>query len=277
MADNGWRKRMDELEGRVAVVTGGASGIGRAMAARFRAAGMRVVIADVEAAVLERTAGELGVEGIVTDVSDPASVHALADAVLARHGAVHLVCNNAGVGGQGPMASLTLKDWQWVIGVNLWGVVHGVQAFLPILLGQGQGHIVNTASVAGLCAHPSVPGPYTASKYAVVGLSECLRNELAGTGVGVSVVCPGFVRTNIGQSQRNRPEVLRNPTRSPAAQAMHERIQEQLEDARTPPEDVASAVHDAVVADRFWVITHPELLGLVDQRHTELMAARPGG
>ena len=159
---------MQELAGRVAVVTGGASGIGKAMAARFAAAGMHVVIADVEEGPLGATADELGVVAVRTDVSDAASVQALADEVVARFGTAHVLCNNAGVGGGGRISTLTLNDWKWVLDVNLWGVVHGLHSFLPLLLANDEGgHVVNTASMAGLSAWPGI-GPYNASKYAVV-------------------------------------------------------------------------------------------------------------
>jgi NAD(P)-dependent dehydrogenase (short-subunit alcohol dehydrogenase family) len=261
---------MRELRDKVAVVTGGASGIGRAMAARFAAEGMRVVIADIEEAPLQRTAEELGVLGVPCDVSDAESVHALRDAVLDEHGTVHLLCNNAGVGGGGAIATSTLADWQWVLGVNLWGVVHGLHAFLPLLIDQGEGHVVNTASVAGLVAGPGI-GPYNASKYAVVAISETLRVELPGTGVGVSVLCPGYVRTNIFTSQRNRPEDLRNPSARPAARRANAEIIAAMERESLPPEQVADQVHDAVVDDRFWIITHPDLLTAYAARSQELL------
>ena len=207
---------MRDLEGKVAVVTGGASGIGRAMAAQFAADGMQVVIADVEAAALEATSGELGVVGVQTDVGDAASVQALADHVCDRFGTVHVLCNNAGVGGGGQIADLTLADWKWVLDVNLWGVIHGLHSFLPrILANPDGGHVVNTASMAGLFASAGM-GPYNATKFAVVAISETLSKELqaAGSSVGVSVLCPGFVRTNIFDSQRNRPDALRNATKA---------------------------------------------------------------
>jgi NAD(P)-dependent dehydrogenase (short-subunit alcohol dehydrogenase family) len=265
-----------ELREKVAVVTGGASGIGRAMAARFVNAGMRVVIADVEQAPLERSAVELGVVGVRTDVSDAASVQALADEVRERFGTTHVLCNNAGVGGGGAIADQTLADWQWVLGVNLWGVVYGLHSFLPMLLANSDGgHVVNTASVAGLLPGAGI-GPYNASKSAVIAISETLRKELemAGANVGVSVLCPGVVRTNIFESQRNRPASLRNPGRAAGdAREMNDRLKRMVDDGMDPA-DVAGMVHDAVVEDRFWIVTHPEYLKAVSERADDIVAGR---
>ena len=261
---------MQDVNNKVAVVTGGASGIGRAMARRFAAAGMQVVIADIEQGALDATATELGVVGVCTDVSDADSVRALAGDVVNRFGTVHLLCNNAGVGGGGVIASATLKDWKWVIDVNLWGVVHGIHQFLPMMLDNDDGgHIVNTASLAGLSSWAGI-GPYCATKYAVVSISETLAIELRETKVGVSVLCPGVVDTNIFTSQRNRPTELRNERRNPAARNVNATIK--TSDGLDPAV-VADQVFDAVVHDRFWILTHPELLRAVDQRHRDLMAA----
>ena len=267
---------MRELAGKVAVVTGGASGIGRAMASRFVEAGMHVVIADVEKGALDATATRLGVVGIVTDVSDAASVQALADEVRERFGTAHLLCNNAGVGGGGQIVDQTLADWQWVLGVNLWGVIHGLHSFLPMLTDNADGgHVVNTASVAGLLAGAGI-GPYNASKFAVVAISETLHKELTagGSRVGVSVLCPGFVRTNIFESQRNRPAALRNE--APAAGDARER-NDQLKrvlDIAMDPAEVASMVHDAIVEERFWITTHPEFLDAVADRAGDIVSGR---
>ena len=262
---------MKDLGGKVAVITGGASGIGKAMARRFAADGMQVVIADIEQAPLDATAAELSVVGIRTDVSSADSVAALADQVIDRLGTVHLLCNNAGVGGGGVISGLTLDDWRWVINVNLWGVVHGLHYFLPHLLANADGgHVVNTASMAGLTVWPGI-GPYNATKFAVVAISETLEVELLGSGVGVSVLCPGLVNTNIFTSQRNRPDELRNEAKNPTGRAMSANL------GRSPisviePADVAAMVHDAVMADRFWIITHAELVPLVEARHNRLLA-----
>ena len=202
---------MEQLAGRVAVVTGGASGIGLAMAQRLAAEGMRIVLADIERAVLAYAGDELARSGadvltVPADVSLAADVEVLAATTLEHFGDVHLVCNNAGVGSRGlPIAELPLEDFSWVLGVNLFGVIHGIRSFLPHLLRNGVGHIVNTASISGLYHLPRM-GPYNASKAAVIALSETLRFELDGSGVSVSVLCPSWVRTNISTSDRNRPE-----------------------------------------------------------------------
>jgi NAD(P)-dependent dehydrogenase (short-subunit alcohol dehydrogenase family) len=265
-----------EFVGKVAVVTGGASGIGRAMAKRFVAEGMQVVIADVEAAPLEATAAEIGAIGVMTDVAEADSVAALADTVIERFGAVHVLCNNAGVGGGGRIRDLTLNDWKWVIDVNLWGVVHGLHSFLPHLLANGEGgHVVNTASVAGLVAGPGI-GPYNAAKYGVVAISETLRAELAADGspVGVSVLCPGYVTTNIFTSQRNRPAALRNEAMKTTARAANREIAATALAQGLDPAVVADMVVDAIRAERFWVITHPEYLAAVEERTADIVAGR---
>jgi NAD(P)-dependent dehydrogenase (short-subunit alcohol dehydrogenase family) len=201
---------MQDLHGKVAVVTGGASGIGRAMAARFAREGMQLVLADIEEPALELAAKEFSESGatvlaVPTDVSDAESVEALAAAARDRFGTVHVVCNNAGVAGHGAsIAEMPLVEWQWVLGVNLWGVIHGVKAFAPMLIEQNEGHIVNTASVAGLISMPFM-GPYCVTKHGVVALSEALWHEMAmrGAAVGVTVLCPGWVNTRIMDSTRN--------------------------------------------------------------------------
>jgi NAD(P)-dependent dehydrogenase (short-subunit alcohol dehydrogenase family) len=267
---------MRDLEGKVAVVTGGASGIGRALAARFAADGMQVVIADVEDAALEATAAELGVVGVRTDVGDASSVEALADQVCDRFGTVHVLCNNAGVGGGGQIADLTLADWKWVLDVNLWGVIHGLHSFLPRLLANADGgHVVNTASMAGLFASAGM-GPYNATKFAVVAISETLSKELqaAGASVGVSVLCPGFVRTNIFDSQRNRPDALRNATKAIGDARERNDILKRFLDTAMDPAEVALHVRDAIVQDRFWITTHPEFFNAVTQRSDDIVTGR---
>ena len=212
---------MEDLQGKVAVITGGASGIGRAVADRAAADGMKIVLADIEEGPLKEAVDDLtgnGAEalGVVTDVSEAASVQTLRDRALDRFGAVHLVHNNAGIGLGGPIWEVSEADWRWILGVNLWGVVHGVATFTPLLIEQGEGHIVNTASVAGLIAAPFL-GPYNATKQAVVAISETLFKDLqtVGAPVGVSVLCPGFVQTRIAESERNRPDVGRTRSRGP--------------------------------------------------------------
>ena len=251
---------MDEFRDRVAVVTGGASGIGRAMAERFAAAGMRLVLADVETGALAATvaaleAGGATAVGVPTDVSVAADLDAVRDRALDAFGAVHVVCNNAGVGGGG-IVDAPLELWEWVLGVNLFGVVHGVHTFLPLLLEQDEGHIVNTASLAGLGGVAGL-GVYCTSKFAVVGLSESLHYDLAarGSAVGVSVLCPGFVQTRIGDSARNAPPALASWQASDDAEATRE-MANALAGAGIAPSVVADAVFDAIVAREFFVVPH---------------------
>ena len=205
---------MEELAGRVAVVTGGASGIGRALAERFAAESMRVVVADVEEPPLNETVRSIRDGGgeataAVCDVASWPSVQALRDATLEAYGPADVLCNNAGVASTGNMADASLKTWEWCLGVNLWGVIHGCRAFLPAMIERGSGHVVNTASILGHMISAGL-GPYNVSKHGVVALSETLHAEMAAaeTGVGVTCLCPGIVSTNIMDSDRNRPERL---------------------------------------------------------------------
>jgi NAD(P)-dependent dehydrogenase (short-subunit alcohol dehydrogenase family) len=251
---------MHEFEGRVAVVTGGASGIGRALVERFASVGMRVVIGDVEAPALERAVKELrgdgaDVIGVVTDVTDAAQVEELARAAEREFGAIHIACNNAGVGAGGLSWEAPLETWQWVIGVNLWGVIHGIRAFVPRIISQDAGHVVNTASVAGLVAAPFM-GPYNASKHAVVALSETLHHELSlmHPHVKVSVLCPAWVNTRIGESERNRPPNLAVELSSEQT-VMQSALAGFLANGLAPAA-VADRVLEAVQAERFWVLTH---------------------
>jgi NAD(P)-dependent dehydrogenase (short-subunit alcohol dehydrogenase family) len=251
---------MDEFQDRVAVVTGGASGIGRAMAERFAAAGMRLVLADVEEAALADAVAAFGAAGatavgVRADVSVATDVDAVRERALAEFGAVHLVCNNAGVGGGG-IVGAPLELWDWVLGVNLFGVVHGVHTFLPLLLEQDEGHIVNTASLAGLGGVAGL-GVYCTSKFAVVGLSESLHLDLAASGsaVGVSVLCPGFVQTRIGESARNAPPALASWRESEDAEASRG-MANALTAAGIPPSVVGDAVFDAIVRREFFIVPH---------------------
>ena len=260
---------METITGKVAVVTGAGSGIGRALARRVAAEGGHVVLADVERAPLDAVARELTDAGaevlaVPTDVSDGEAVDALRDAALERFGAVHLVCNNAGVSTGGLLWEQTVADWEWVLGVNLWGVIHGVRAFTPTLVAQGEGHIVNTASVAGLL-NPPFMGVYNATKHAVVSLSETLHGELAmtGSGVGVSVLCPGWVNTRIHEAGRNRPE---GETGAAEVDAGFLDVVGGLLANGLDPDDVAGMVLDAVRANRFYVLTHPTWTPMVVER-----------
>jgi len=262
---------LPDLAGKVAVVTGGASGIGKGIAAQLVAEGARVVIADIQRDAMETAAAEIGAAGVLTDVSDPASVDALAAAVLDRYGAVHVICNNAGIGPLAPVADLTLDDWRWMIGVNLWGVIHGVHTFLPILKrNRDGGHIVNTASMAGLVAGPRL-GAYAAAKYGVVGLSEVLAAELAADNsrVGVSVLCPGTVHTNIGTSSRNRPADLPD--------AGFKDIDIELEDNPRYrwiyPADAGAVVVRAIKRGDLYALTHPDWYPMVAAWHEAIAEA----
>ncbi|MHB8680601.1 MAG: SDR family NAD(P)-dependent oxidoreductase [Acidimicrobiales bacterium] len=271
---------MEELRGKVAVVTGGASGIGRAVATEAAAEGMRIVLADIEEQVLKVTADELAGNGaevlsVVTDVSDAASVEDLRDQALSRFGAVHLVHNNAGVGAGGLSWDMPLADWQWTFGVNLWGVVHGIRAFVPLLVEQGAGHVVNTASLAGLVSTPLM-APYNATKFAVVALSETLHKELRlmGSPVGVSVLCPAFVKTGIANSDRNKPEWARRGD-PPAAEQQMRGVIHQLVDSGIDPAVVGARVIDAVKTDTFYILTHPESFPVVERRMRDILEGRP--
>ena len=275
---------MKDLKGRVAVVTGGASGIGRAMAERFAAEGMKVVLADIEEGALARAESEMLAAGATvaskrTDVSQGEDVEALARFTVDTFGAVHVLCNNAGVGVGGNSWQQTEADWEWVLGVNLWGVIHGIRAFVPIMLEQGdECHVVNTASGAGLHTRPWL-AMYCASKHAVVALSECLHHELSLTGskVKVSVLCPAVVNTRIGESERNRPDVLRNAADAGVPgqqmQAMEQAFRALLATG-LPPEQVAGAVVDAIKAERFYIITHEETKGRVRSRMQDILEDR---
>ena len=272
---------MEDLKGKVAVITGGASGIGRAVAERAAAEGMKVVIGDIEEGPLKDAEGELSslgaeVMGVRTDVSDAASVRELRDKALERFGAVHLVHNNAGVGLGGPIWEVSEEDWRWILGVNLLGVVHGIATFVPLLLEQGEGHVVNTASIAGLATAPFL-GPYNATKQAVVAISETLFKDLQSVGapesVGVSVLCPGFVQTRIAESDRNRPAWAAEPE-AKAAEELRGAMQNMV-DGGIPPAVVGDRVIDAVRTNTFYILTHPELTPALQTRFDDIVRGRP--
>lgn len=253
---------MDELSGKVAVVTGGASGIGRAMVDRVAAEGMRIVIGDIEEGALAATVDELratGAEaiGVVVDVADPESMQALADEAAEVFGGWDLVCLNAGVGAGGPMWELDLADWRWVLDVNLWGVINGIHVFVPAMVERGSGHVVITASMAGLVAGPNM-GPYNASKFAAVAIGETLAGDLeaAGSDVGVSILCPAWVNTRIFDSGRNRPEHHAPAVARPEAPAEARAEAAAFFASSMPPTEVAEKVLDAVRARRLHILTH---------------------
>ena len=272
---------MKEFKGKVAVITGAASGIGRALADRCVQEGMKAVLADVEVEALAKTEASLKASGatvlaVQTDVSQARDVAALAQKTLEVFGAVHLLCNNAGVGTEAAIWESTLEEWEWVMGVNLWGVIHGVRAFVPLMLAQDtECHIVNTASMAGLISGPGL-GAYKVTKHAVVSLSETLYHELAerGARVRVSVLCPGIVNTRIMESARNRPGHL-PPTAplGPASGARWEALR-QLVPAGMPPVQVADAVFAALRKDQFYILTHPEGKESVRTRMEDILQER---
>jgi NAD(P)-dependent dehydrogenase (short-subunit alcohol dehydrogenase family) len=268
---------LQDLSGRVAVVTGGASGIGRGIARQLTGEGMQVVIADIERDALGKTAKEIGAVGIHADVSDLSDVQALARSVTGRFGAVHVVCNNAGVGPMARIADLTIEDWHWLIGVNLYGVIHGVQTFLPILEANPDGgHIVNTSSMAGLVS-PQRLGAYAVTKFGVVALTEVLAAELAqaGSRVGATVLCPGTVRTNIHTSSRNRPAHLRKG----GGEAGGGLADIDVSRADNPayrwisPEEAGAVVVRAIKSGDLYALTHPEWYPMVERRHQAIAAA----
>ncbi|MCY3603873.1 MAG: SDR family NAD(P)-dependent oxidoreductase [Chloroflexi bacterium] len=275
---------MQELNGKVAVITGGGSGIGRCMALAFADEGMDIAIGDIEAGPGEAVAEEVRAKGrraisVTCDVTDLDSVRALAKTTKAELGAYHVVCNNAGVISGGPTTEMSAAEWDWVLDVDLQGVVNGVIAFLPGLVEQGEGHIVNTASIAGLVpmAAPGVIN-YTTAKYGVVGITETLHDELAPTGVGASALCPGVVNTRISQSARNRPEAAGGPVSEedmgpplelPPGMEMPRIIGANIRE----PEEMAARVVEGVKANDLYIVTHPETREAVEERFAAIMAA----
>jgi len=263
------------LNDRTAVITGAASGIGLALAERCLAEGMSVVMADIEEPVLSAESARLRAEGgevtaVVCDVSVNADVEALRDAALEAYGAVHLLANNAGVAAGRPAWKTKPAEWDWVIGVDLLGVAYGCSAFAPLMVEQGEGHIVNVASEAGLTASPAL-GAYHAAKYGVVGLSEALRMELDGTGVGVSCVCPNLVDTRVFESTRNAPAALGYRPPQPVDVAVAEQL---MGAAAMAPADAAAQILYAVRDDTFWVITHPVTQRRLERRNADVAARR---
>lgn len=265
---------MIDLAGRTAVITGGAAGIGLALAEAFAARNMAVVLGDVEKAALDAAvdtlrAGGTDAHGVVGDVRDPEALERLRGTALDATGDVTVVCLNAGVAPTGTVLETDLSTWRWVVDVNLFGVVNGVRAFAPALLAAGRGHIVITASGAGLGTSPHL-GAYAASKHAVVGLAAVLREELAPGGVGVTVACPGTVKTSIFSCERNRPAELPGGTHADEGIIAFYR---EIVDNSPPPSLVADEVLRAMAGDRLFALPNPELDPLIDERHEQVRAA----
>jgi NAD(P)-dependent dehydrogenase (short-subunit alcohol dehydrogenase family) len=273
---------MERLQGRVAVVTGAASGIGLALSERFAAEGMKVVMADIEAAALQSASAAVrakapAVHAVRIDVSRAEDVERLARETYAAFGAAHVVCNNAGVAVIGAVHEHSLADWQWVIGVNLWGVIHGVRAFVPRMLAGGdEGHIVNTASMAGLSTAPFM-SVYDVTKHGVVALSESMFKEFEATGapIGVSVVCPGLINTSIMRSSRNRPPELSEEGKAgPMAQAFGQALGDRLTGGY-PPSEVADEVVRGIREKRFYVVpAQPEVRKAATIRAQDIIELR---
>jgi|SRR5580700_1730230 NAD(P)-dependent dehydrogenase (short-subunit alcohol dehydrogenase family) len=269
---------MKNLKGKVAVVTGAASGIGRAMAERFAREGMKVVLADVEEKPLGEARDAIGkgaeVLAVRTDVSKSEQVDELARRTFDAFGGAHVVCNNAGIGAGGLMWEVPRADWEWILGVNLVGVVNGIRAFVPRMIEQGEGHVVNTASIAGLTSAPTM-GPYCATKHAVVAMSECLQHDLnlaAGGKVKVSVLCPAWVKTKIADSGRNRPASA--PQGQEALTPQGQMIETMVRAAVAsgmPAEVVAEKVLQAIVDEKFWILTHSKTKKMVEKRMTGIL------
>ncbi len=264
---------MDQFDGRVAFITGGASGIGLGIAKALGAQGMKLVLADIEQAALDGAVAHfeaqgVPVTGVVCDVAQKASVDAAADHAIATFDKIHVLCNNAGVSPSGPIEETTAGDWEWGIGVNLMGVVHGIQSIVPRIKSHGEGgHVVNTASIAGLVALPTL-GIYTATKYAVVGISETLHGEVAAAGIGVSVLCPAFVRTRLADSGRNKPKKL-GPTTG-----MAEFVVQALESGMEP-EEVGEHVRKAIAENKLYIFTHGDSKAGFEFRANTILQAFP--
>ncbi len=273
---------MQELAAKVAVITGAASGFGREFARLGASLGMRLALADVEREALSRVVDELRSQGAEVfgenvDVRQADQVERLAERTLERFGATHVLFNNAGVAAGGLLWEAGERDWQWVLGVNLWGVIHGVRSFVPRMLEQGDAcHVVNTASVAGLLA-PQGMGVYNVSKHAVVALTETLYQDLrlAGAPIGVTLLCPAFVPTGIAQSERNRPAELRDATPPTESMRASQRATEKaVSSGRISAGEVARMTFDAIRENRFYVITHPNILPSVELRMQDVLMQR---
>jgi NAD(P)-dependent dehydrogenase (short-subunit alcohol dehydrogenase family) len=262
---------MRDLQGKTAFITGGASGIGLAMAHAFGEAGMSVMLADIEAEALDAAVRgleerQIRAASVLCDVSLRSAVEAAAQRTVETFGKVHVVCNNAGVGGGGAVGEVKPADWDWVVEVNLMGVVYGVEAFLPLIRSHGEGgFFVNTASMAGMVSPPGME-PYCATKFAVVAMSEGWRAQLAPENIGVGVLCPGFVRTNIDKSARNRPDRFGGPGEVELG------VGSALVQAGIDPQAVGNRVREAVLNDELYIFTHPNMRAAVEDRFARIMA-----
>ena len=272
---------MKELKGKVAAVTGAASGLGRSMALAFAAEGMDVALADVDEVSLSAVQEEILAKDVraitlKVDVSQAAQVEGLRDQALTRLGGLHVMCNNAGVSPLGPVWENSVADWQWILGVNLWGVIHGVRACAPHFIAQDEGHIVNTASVAGLIAPPG-SGAYNVTKHAVVALSESLQHDLRErkSRVGVSVLCPAYVPTRITESERSRPKELGISKKSPETLAREAMLKKAVTSGKVSADQVAKAVVAAIKEERFYILTHPRIKGAIQARMEDILEGRP--
>ena len=268
-----------DVAGKVAVITGAASGIGLATARQFASSGMKLVLGDIEEGPLDVAVSSLreagaDVVGVATDVTNEADVINLREVALANYGAAHVIFNNAGVAA-GPTIGTPTKVWDWVLDVNLDGVIYGINAFVPLFLEQNEGHVVNTGSLAGLGGVPGM-GAYCASKFAVVGISESLYHELvmSAKNVGVSALCPGFVKTRIYESQRNMPNELVSYNEDPAARFIADVAQSAVQ-AGIDPSEVARRVEDAVVHNKFWILTHEHAAIRTTEQRLEWMRGGP--
>ena len=271
---------MKELKGKVAAVTGAASGLGRSMALAFAAEGMDLALADVDEVNLSSVQDEILAKGVraitlKVDVSNAQQLEIFRDQTLTRLGGVHVVCNNAGVSPLGAVWENSPADWQWILGVNLWGVIHGVRAFAPHLIKQDEGHIVNTASVAGLISPPG-SGAYNVTKHGVVALSESLYHDLRerNSKVGVSVLCPAYVPTGIVDSERNRPKDLPLSTKSEATLAREAMLRKAVTSGKVSADQVAQAVVAAIRDERFYILTHPRIKGAIQARMEDVLNDR---
>ena len=271
---------MKALKGKVAAVTGAASGLGRSMALAFAGEGMDLALADVDEVNLSTVQEEVMAKGVraitlKVDVSQAAQVEGFRDQALTRLGGLHVVCNNAGVSPLGAAWEASVADWQWILGVNLWGVIHGVRAFAPHLIAQDEGHIVNTASVSGLISPPG-SAAYNVTKHAVVALSETLQHDLRerNSRVGVSVLCPAYVPTRITESERNRPRELAASEKSKETRAREAMLKKAVTSGKVSADQVAQAVVAAIKEERFYILTHPRIKGAIQARMEDILQGR---